>query len=155
MLSTNVERVRSRLHRDLFPDPPPPPEITAHRSLVFAGLALLAVVIEMARMWSSAPLNSIWAEDGAIWLRDAMKGSFVHAATTPYNGYLQLVSRLVAVPVAKLPVGWFAPAMGISGAAIVCWLRLYRLERECGSYQQSLLARDSRCIADSAPDRWS
>jgi hypothetical protein len=70
-------------------------------------------------MWHSAPLNTIWAEDGTIWLGDATKESFVHAATTPYSGYIQLVSRLVAFPVAKLPVAWFAPTMAISGAAIV------------------------------------
>jgi hypothetical protein len=112
-------RVRTWLDQTLFPDPPPPQRISGRRALVFAGLAFLAVAIQMARMWPSAPLNSIWAEDGATWLGDAMKGSFVHALTTPYSGYLQTVSRLVAVPVAKLPVDWFAPAMAISGAAIV------------------------------------
>ena len=41
------------------------------------------------------------------------------ALTTTYNGYLQTVSRLVAEPIAQLPPEMFAPAMAISGAAIV------------------------------------
>ena len=119
MTYASVERLRFWLQRDLFSDPPSSARITVGRSLVFAGLAVLAVMIQLARMWSSAPLNSIWAEDGTIWLGDATKQSFVHAATTPYSGYIQLVSRLVAFSVAKLPVAWYAPAMAISGAAVV------------------------------------
>ena len=119
MFNDTLGRVRPWLDENLFPDPPPPPRMTIRRALVFVGLALLAVVVQMARMWPSTPLNSIWAEDGTIWLGDAIKGSFAHAVTTPYSGYLQTVSRLVATPVAELPVTWFAPAMAISGAAIV------------------------------------
>jgi hypothetical protein len=73
----------------------------------------------MARIWPGAPLNSIWAEDGAVWLPDAMHRGFLDAVTTPYDGFVQTLSRLVAEPVAALPVSWFAAAMAISGAAIV------------------------------------
>ena len=119
MLYRSIEGIRRWLNRELFPDPPLPQKTTPSRMLLFGGLAILAIAVQMARMWPSAPLNSIWADDGAIFLRDAMKESFIHAATTPYNGYLQLVSRLVAFPVARLPLAWFAPVMAISGAAIV------------------------------------
>jgi hypothetical protein len=73
----------------------------------------------MIRMWSSVPLDSIWSEDGSTWIADATTRGVTDALTTTYNGYLQTVSRLVAEPIAALPPEKFAPAMAISGAAIV------------------------------------
>ncbi len=112
--------VRLRLTADrLFPDGPAPPRITGRRALVCTAIAAAAIVVQMARMWPSAPLDSIWAEDGIAWLEDAMGRGFLDALVTPYNGYLQTVSRLVAEPVSWLGVGAFAPAMALCGAAIV------------------------------------
>jgi hypothetical protein len=116
---STVEGLRCFLDRGLFPDAPPPPRITGRRALVCAGIAVLCIVVQLVRMWSSVPLDSIWAEDGAIWLPDAMSRGVLDALTTTYNGYLQTSSRLVAEPVALLPVEWFAAAMAICGAAIV------------------------------------
>jgi len=47
-----------------------------------------------------------------------MRWGFLHSLATPYAGYLNTVSRLVAEPVSLMPVAWFAPAMAIGGAAI-------------------------------------
>jgi hypothetical protein len=93
--------------------------MTLRRALVCGGLAVAGVAIQILRLWPSVPLNSIWAEDGGVWLADAINRGFLDAVTTPYNGYLQTLSRLVAEPVAALPVEWFAAAMAICGAAIV------------------------------------
>jgi hypothetical protein len=116
---STVERLRCLLDRDLFPDAPPPPRITARRALVCAGIAVLCIAILLIRMWSSVPLDSMWAEDATTWLADAMSRGVFAALTTTYNGYLQTSSRLVAEPVALLPVAWFAAVMAICGAAIV------------------------------------
>jgi hypothetical protein len=114
-----LQRVPRYLDASLFPDAPPPPRITLWRAVICAALAVAGVAIQMARIWPGAPLNSIWVEDGAVWLPDAMHRGFLDAVTTPYDGFVQTLSRLVAEPVAALPVGWFAAAMAISGAAIV------------------------------------
>lgn len=114
-----LRRTRRYVDESIFPEAPPPPRISWRRALVCAGLALLAVAVQMIRMWSSVPLNSIWAEDGSTWIADAMTRGVTDALTTTYNGYLQTVSRLVAEPIAALPPEIFAPAMAISGAAIV------------------------------------
>ena len=83
------------------------------------AVVVLMMAVQLVRVWSSAPLNSIWAEDGYIFLADALRWGFFHALTTPYDGYLNTLSRLVAEPVSLLPVKWFAPAMALCGAAIV------------------------------------
>jgi hypothetical protein len=114
-----VERVRRVLDRELFPYAPAPPPITARRALICAGLAVLCIVVLLVRMWSSVPLNSMWAEDAGTWIADALTRGLFDALTTTWNGYLQTGSRLVAEPVALLPVDWFAPVMAICGAAIV------------------------------------
>ena len=116
---STIDRLRGFLDRVLFPDAPFPPRITARRALVCAGIAVLCIAIQLIRMWSSVPLDSIWAEDGGTWLADAMTRGFFDALTTTWNGYLQTSSRLVAEPVALLPVAWFAAVMAICGAAIV------------------------------------
>jgi hypothetical protein len=61
----------------------------------------------------------MWAEDAGTWIADALTRGLFDALTTTWNGYLQTGSRLVAEPVALLPVDWFAPVMAICGAAIV------------------------------------
>jgi hypothetical protein len=119
MGGVSVGRLRRVLDRELFPYAPAPPPITARRALICAALALLCIVVQLVRMWSSVPLNSIWAEDAFTWIADALTRGFFDALTTTWNGYLQTSSRLVAEPVALLPVDWFAPAMTICGAAIV------------------------------------
>jgi hypothetical protein len=116
---SRVDRLRGFLDRALFPDAPLPPRITARRALLCAGFAVLCIAIQLIRMWSSVPLDSIWAEDVGTWLADALTRGVFDALTTTWNGYLQTSSRLVAEPVALLPVAWFAPVMAICGAAIV------------------------------------
>jgi hypothetical protein len=118
-IRSTIDRLRGFLDRALFPDGPFPPRITARRALVCAGIAALCIAIQLIRMWSSVPLDSMWAEDAGTWLPDALTRGVFDALTTTWNGYLQTSSRLVAEPVSHLPIGWFAPVMAICGAAIV------------------------------------
>jgi hypothetical protein len=79
----------------------------------------MLVGVQLLRMRSSAPLDSLWAEDGFARLSGAIPHGFFDALLTPDAGYLQTPSRLVAEPVSVLPVRWFPPAMALSGALIV------------------------------------
>lgn len=112
-------RLRSMLDESLFPDAPPPPRLTLRRTVVFGGLALAGIAIQLARLWSSKPLDTLWAEDGHIWLADATRRSLPDSLTTPYFGYIQLLPRIIAEPVSKLSVHGYAPAMAVAGAALV------------------------------------
>jgi len=111
--------VRRWLDEHLFRDAPPAPELTGRRAAVIAALAVIGVAMQLARVWASNPLETLWTEDGSVWLQDAMTRGFGDALTTPYNGYLQTLGRLVAEPVAALPVEWFPATMALIGAAIV------------------------------------
>src|SRR5580704_5050554 len=84
------------LDQNVFPDSRPAPKLTPKRMLIGTAIAVAAVIVQLARLWSSRSLNSLWAEDGYIYLSDAMRWSFPHTVTTPYNGYLQTLPRLVA-----------------------------------------------------------
>jgi hypothetical protein len=117
--SLDAARVRSWLQVNGFPEAPPAPKLTVRRTAVLVAVFVGLVIVQLARLWSSHPLNTLWGEDGAIFLKDAMQQGFWTALTTPYNGYLQVSSRIVAEPVSHLPVDWFAPAMAVSGAAMV------------------------------------
>jgi hypothetical protein len=117
--SLDAARVRSWLQVNAFPAAPPAPKLTARRAAILVAAFIALVIVQLARLWSSHPLNSLWGEDGFIFLKDAMQKGFWTTVTTPYNGYLQVSSRIVAEPVSHLPVDWFAPAMAVSGAVIV------------------------------------
>jgi hypothetical protein len=118
-----VGQTRAWLGTNLFPSAPSahPARRERRPTHVAAWVAIAAglVLVQLARMSGSAPLNSLWAEDGARWLADALHRGFFSALSTTYDGYLQTVSRLVAEPVSVLPAAWFAPAMALSGALIV------------------------------------
>src|SRR5260221_2460438 len=79
----------SWVDENVFPEAPPPPRLTLRRGLLSVALGVAIVGVELARIWSSKPLNSIWAEDGATWLADAIHRGFLDTLTTPYDGYLQ------------------------------------------------------------------
>lgn len=116
---TAFARARRHLDQELFLDAPPRRRITARRALTVLSIAVAATAVQLLRVWSSLPLESLWSEDGGIWLGGALTRDPLDALTTTHNGYLQTASRLVAEPVAALPVEWYPATMSIAGAAIV------------------------------------
>ena len=110
---------RDWLDRRLFIAAPCPGP--ARRSRLLAGIVIAVVLTaaQLLRMSSSRPLDSLWAEDGGQWLTDALGHSFSSNLRAPYDGYLETSSRLIAEPISRLPVSWYAVAMAIAGALVV------------------------------------
>jgi hypothetical protein len=86
-----------------------------------AGAVLLVAVVaavQILRVPQGAAVNTVWAEDGAIFL-GAAKWEGAGALLHPYNGYVNLVPRLVAALVATFPLAWAAMLLGIFAALVV------------------------------------
>lgn len=87
---------------------------TAFATVGGAGLLLL-------RQTGTGALDTIYAEDGFIFLRDAVDAP-VAAVVDPYAGYLHALPRLVAAGVAGLPPTLAAAGSAVAAALIVAAL---------------------------------
>lgn len=120
-LPDRAEEGRRLLDRYLFPEPAAPASAAAgwERAGLAAALLALAVVLQLARIGWTGSLNSLWAEDGQIFLQEALTRGFGDAVGTEYSGYLVLVPRLIAEGATLVPLESAAAAVAILSAALV------------------------------------
>ncbi|MEX0972418.1 MAG: hypothetical protein WDZ46_04075 [Solirubrobacterales bacterium] len=116
-----LRAVRAWLDRCLFPDPPAAQRrgSRVEGAVLVAALLVLAIVAQMLRPGMTASLNSIWAEDGLIFLQPTLVQSFGSTIFTPYAEYLVLVPRLIAELAAPAPLGLVPATMSVLSAAVV------------------------------------
>lgn len=125
-----VQGLRENLQRSLFPEPPPArrPLSRLEEGFLVLAFLVLAAALQLLRQDPAKLLDSLWAEDGPIFLGGAMSMGTFDAITTPYAGYLVVVQRLVGEIGHLVPL-WDAPAVmnvaatlvvGITG--IVVWV---------------------------------
>lgn len=117
-----LSKLRKRLDETLFrraPQTGPEPGERGALLVILVGILSLAVLLQLLRIgWSNA-LDSIWAEDGTIFLQAALNGGFLDTVFTPYANYLVLAPRLIAEGAAATPLGDAAAAISILSAATV------------------------------------
>lgn len=101
---------------------------------------VLASWLQLARMTGSArPWNSLWAEDGGVFLTDAYQHSLFSNLFRPHAGYFQVICRLVAQPAGHLPAAWGAAWMAWGAAVVVAlcslivWNRARLITRHWGA----------------------
>jgi hypothetical protein len=119
--SRKLRAFRAQLSESLFPDSPKPTQPNGRAWRVGLALTLLAagVVLQLLRLGWSVSLNSLWAEDGSIFLHDALTQSFSHTVFAPYANYMVVVPRLIAEG-ASLPALQDAPvAISVLSAMVV------------------------------------
>lgn len=87
--------------------------------VVAVGAALAAVtLLHLVRQRGVPVWNSLWAEDGRVFLSDALRDS--HGTFFAQNGgYVHVVPRSIAGIVALLPVTDAAAGMAIGAAAVI------------------------------------
>jgi hypothetical protein len=94
--------------------------VTAAAVLVIAAVVAWTRLPEIAR-------TTVWAEDGRVFLGDQLREGTVGSLSTPYEGYLQLVPRVITdVAVHIAPIRDYAVAMAalsvlvtaLAGAAV-------------------------------------
>ncbi len=116
-----VRRLREDLGRSIFL--PSPPETVRFRGWE-GGVALvsylaLATVLQLFRVGPSSALNSLWAEDGPVFLGGALTHDFFKAVTMTYAEYLVVIPRLIGEIGAIVPLHDAAVAMNLTAALVV------------------------------------
>jgi hypothetical protein len=89
------------------------------------GWVALAAMLLLARQRGAPALDTIWAEDGTIFLTDALNEPFLSALTDPYMGYVHAVPRVLAGLATLIPTRWAASVLALGPALLVAGLSLF------------------------------
>lgn len=116
-----ISSIRRRLDETLFRDPPPPAPDSggAPKLLILGGLFALAVLLQMLRVGWSVSLHSLWAEDGTVYLSDAVHTGFGGSLFDTYATYLVFVPRAIAEVADLFPLQNAPAVMSVLSAAVV------------------------------------
>jgi hypothetical protein len=90
-----------------------------------APVAVLAAgLLAFARL-SQTARETIWAEDGAVFVQDALARPGILGPLAPYQGYLHVVPRLAAMIVVRLfPVDSYAVAISLLSSLLIGFVAL-------------------------------
>lgn len=82
-------------------------------------VAVTAFLLAYFRLGAVGSRGVLWAEDGVVYLSQAYRPhGFLGFVLAPYQGYAQLVPRLVTWFVVWLPLSWHGPAICASAAGL-------------------------------------
>ncbi len=104
----------------LFVEPPVSPARRGRggwgRVGLAAGAVLVGTAVGLCRQPGVGALDTVWAEDGGIFLSDAAGHSPLAAISRSYAGYYHLVPRLLAGLATLAPAGAAAAVLALSAA---------------------------------------
>lgn len=89
------------------------------------GILALATFLFVGRQSGVGALDTLWAEDGTIFLQTSLDSGFLGSLAKPYAGYLHAFPRLVAEAVLWLPPRWWSEGMSGAGALAGAALALF------------------------------
>lgn len=95
------------------------------RPMLVATALVFATAVEMGRQSGVPAWNSLWAEDGAIFLADALNRSFLDTVFEPINGYMLLVPRIAAEIVVLFPLTDAARITALIGSFVVAAVAVF------------------------------
>jgi hypothetical protein len=99
----------------LYPPVLPP---SGRSRLLGPPVFLLGTAVALLRL-PLHDLDTLWAEDGALFLRQALEHGTAETVSRPYAGYLHAYPRAVTELVTRLPLGWAGLVFSIAGAAVM------------------------------------
>jgi hypothetical protein len=116
-----IGRLRKFLDRSLFPAGPDGTGKLGgwEAGLVIVSLVVLAAVLQLFRLGPSTTLNSLWAEDGGVFLGGALTHGFFDSVTTPYAEYLVVTPRLIAEIGTLVPLRDAPTAMNLTTVVVI------------------------------------
>jgi hypothetical protein len=95
--------------------------------LIVVAFLALATVAQLFRLGPTIALDSLWAEDGPVFLQEALTQSFWHAVSAEYSGYLVVFPRLVGEAASIGPlrdaaaVTSILAALAVSVSGVLVW----------------------------------
>jgi hypothetical protein len=92
--------------------------------LVVLWIAVM-VVLQLVRQPGVPAWDSIWAEDGGVFLSDALARPLSSTLGDPHAGYLHLAPRLINGLAAALPLEHAALVLSVVSALVVSFLSVY------------------------------
>ena len=95
------------------------------RGLLVPAWILGGATLILLRQPGIPAVDTIWAEDGEIFLTDALLASPLRTLAAPYAGYLNLLPRLMAGVVSLFPIAWASTLLAVAGALAVSALSAY------------------------------
>jgi hypothetical protein len=115
------QALRAHLDRWLFPAAPASRAGIGRAEAWVLAIALLAlaVILQLLRVGPSNSFHSLWAEDGQIFLQEALNQNFFHAIVETYAGYLVLVPRLIGEVASVFPLRDAPAAVGIGSGIVI------------------------------------
>lgn len=122
-----LQRLRAQLDEHLFPSAPPPrgPLAGWERTAIVVSLLALAIVAQLARAGWQGSLQALWAEDGPIFVQEALGHGFSETIFAPYSNYLVVVPRLIGDAGALAPLGAAPAVVSILAAALAALSGLF------------------------------
>jgi hypothetical protein len=112
-----------------------------------AALVLLGTGLQLIRGPGVPVWRAVFGEDGGIFLTEALASRGWSGLLTPYQGYVQLISRLVAGFTAFFPLAAAAVVLAVTSALLVSLLSLFVYVRS----RALLVSTWSRAVVAIAP----
>jgi hypothetical protein len=103
---------------------PPSPVRPRRRRTVLIGVAavLVGTAASLLRHPAATAFDTVWAEDGAVFLADAVNRPAGEALLTSYAGYFHLVPRLLGMIAAAVPAAAAPAAISVAAALVTAAL---------------------------------
>ncbi|HVY78090.1 MAG TPA: hypothetical protein VG898_06260 [Solirubrobacterales bacterium] len=116
-----IMRLRDELDHSLFrPARQNAPSLKRWEAgVLIVAFVVLAAVLQLFRLGPSTALNSLWAEDGPVFVSGAMTHGFFDAVFTPWAEYLVVLPRLIAEIGTVVPLHDAPLAMNLTAVTLV------------------------------------
>lgn len=109
------------------------------RLALVGGVLVLATVLQLLRQRGHAPWDTIQSDDGTGFVVPAWRDHPISLLWTQYAGYLQVLPRLVATPLAVLPHSWAAAYGAVTSSVVTALLGLFVVRASGGLVRQPIL----------------
>lgn len=100
-----------------------PPSSPSFGNVLLGGAAVVVGTVgSLARQPGVGALDTVWAEDGQVFLADAVNEPLPAALTSSYAGYFHTGPRLLAEIAALTPASWDAALLAVAAATVTAAL---------------------------------